>query len=49
MRIIKEKPYCFVYGLLVLFYFVFAAIVPLAQDDWGWYIHGYNQWFNEHF
>lgn len=49
MRIIKEHPYCFVYGLLVLFYFVFAAIVPLAQDDWGWYIHGYNQWFNEHF
>lgn len=49
MRIIKHKPYYFVYGLLALFYFIFAAIVPLAQDDWHWYVHGYNQWFNEHF
>lgn len=49
MKIVKENPYFLVYGLLVIFYFVFAALVPLAQDDWNWYVHGYEVWFQEHF
>ena len=49
MNFLKQQKQYVIIILIAAFYFVFASVIPLAQDDWEWYVTGFDQWFNRHF
>ncbi|WP_262587936.1 hypothetical protein [Staphylococcus sp. IVB6181] len=43
MNFLKQQKQYVIIILIAAFYFVFASVIPLAQDDWEWYVTGFDQ------